>query len=195
MIVQTCRSAVDASMAGSINRELISINPQLLPPPGAPGHHQPMVETMAKRLRQLVKREGLSLEKFGDLAGVSATSAHKWLNGGDVKEANVKKLAAHFGVTPAWIRYGQQAAIEAHEAVDKYSPGLPATAIEVATRWMTLSTERQDALREIIFTMSYIESKFPSMRRSRPSGESYDSIETAFEKDLKRAARRSETVE
>jgi transcriptional regulator with XRE-family HTH domain len=175
-----------------INCRLMRFNPQLLPQGVAAAHHQPMVEAMADRLRKLMKSQGLSYEKFGAIAGVSAQAVQKWFAGGDAKDGPLAKLATHFKVTVAWIRYGdEKAKPSAREASANYG-GLPPAAVDLVTRWMGLSPDRQDALREIIFTMHWVEKRFPAMTRARLKGYSYDELEHAFEKTLRQLKAKSE---
>lgn len=188
-MLHTRSRAEPGSMPRSINRQLMDFNSRLLSDFVRAGHHQLMVETMAARLRQLIESEDLSYDKFGEIAGVSAQAVGKWMKGGDVKEASVQKLASHFKVTATWIRYGGAEKGQARESLAPYSKDLTPIALDVATRWMKLSPERQEAFRDMIFTTSYVEERFPSMKRGRPKGESYDNLETAFEKDMQRKLR------
>jgi transcriptional regulator with XRE-family HTH domain len=168
-------------MAASINRQLTKINPELLSRPKPLEHHQPMVDNdMAGRLKQL--KGDLSYEKFGELAGVSATSVMKWMKGGNVTDASLRRLIAHEpyksqGITVEWIRYGATKA-------EATRGGLTMLAADVAEKWMQLSPERQDWFRDLIFTMHFMESRFPAMRKGRPKGEHYSGFETAVERDM-----------
>lgn len=173
-------------MDGIINRQLTDFNPRLLVPISTSGHHQPMVETMADRLRQL--KGEMSLEQFGALAGVSATSAMKWLKGGNVKDATLKRLLSHEpfrgrGITVEWIRYGSQG-LGLEEPATSGTAGLSVLAIDIARKWMRLSEDRQEWFRDLIFTMHFVEKRFPAMRKGRPKGESYTNLEAAFERDM-----------
>jgi transcriptional regulator with XRE-family HTH domain len=170
-------------MPRSINRQLMKYNPRLLHVERARRDHQPMVEKMADRLRQL--KGDLSYEAFGALAGVSAQSVQKWMAGGNVKDATLRKLlnSEHFkgrGITLEWIRYGDTiAATKAQEG------GLSQLALEVARQWTELSEDRRDWFRDLIFTMRFVEKRFPAMRKGRPRGESYTNMELAFERDMR----------
>lgn len=135
---------------------------------------------MADRLRQL--KGEMSLDEFGALAGVSATSAMKWLKGGNVKDANLEKLVAKEpfksrGVTIEWIRYG--------DAGKGQKVDLSLMAQDIAQRWMGLSSDRQDWFRDLIFTMHFMETRFPAMRKGRPKGEHYSGFESAVEREMR----------
>lgn len=133
-----------------------------------------------------MKGEHLSYEKFGAVAGVSAQAVQKWLNGGDVKEISVQKLSRHYKVAAAWIRYGVGVQPGTEEAPAAYAVGeLSAIAVDVAAKWMTLSLDRQDAFRDMIFTTHWMEARFPAMRKGRPKGETYGQLELAIEKDFR----------
>src|SRR6185369_3478622 len=179
MTRQTSSNGAGVLMPRSINPELTEINCELLHVEHLRGHHQLMVEGMAKRLKKLQKDSGLSLDTFGDIAGVSAQAVQKWMAGGDVKEAHLVKIAKYFKTEVAWIRYGIDAS--AARNVD----GLSSLARAVAERWSTLSADRQEWFRDLIFTTSWMEQRFPAMRKGRPRGEHYDQLETAIEKDFR----------
>lgn len=144
---------------------------------------------MATRLRNLKDSQALSYEKFGEIAGVSAQSVMKWLKGGDAKEINLIKLAKHFGVNAAWIRYGDidpkllsaKGAAGYGESLILLSP----IARDIAAKWNSLSADRQEWFRDLLFTTHWMEKRFPAMRKGRPRGESYDALEAAFERDFR----------
>lgn len=166
----------------SINRRLIEINPQLLHGKVRPAHHQPMVEKdgMVARLKEM--QGELSLEQFGALANKSAQAALKWLKGGNMKDATIHALVSHErfrgrGYTVEWVRYGTKAKDGSNE--------LSLLAQDVARRWMELSSERQDWFRDLIFTMHFMEQRFPIMRKGRPKGEHYSGFERAVEADMR----------
>lgn len=137
-----------------------------------------MVESMASRLQQL--RGDLSYEKFGDIAGVSSTAVMKWLAGGNAKDPPLRKIAARYGTTVEWIRYGTNAL----PGIAQPHGDLTQLAVDIAQRWMSLSSERQEWFRDLIFTIHFVEKRFPAMRKGRPKGESYTNLEAAFERDM-----------
>lgn len=175
--LQALRKGDRASMLASLNRRLMKFNPRLLPVRLSRGHDQPMVDSMARRLKELKDREGLSHDSFGEIAGVSAQSVSKWLKGGDVEERNLAKIAKYFKVEPAWIRYGITAALDGND--------LPHLARGVAERWAELSAERQEWFRDLIFTVHWMERRFPVMKKGRPRGESYGAWEAAMDREVR----------
>lgn len=138
---------------------------------------------MGGRIRKLREGLGLSLQGFGDLVGVSPTAVQKWERGGEIKPATLARVVARVrerepSITEEYLRFGERAMISGD--ID----GLTPLALDIARRWMALSTERQDSFRDLIFTMHFVEKRFPAMRKGRPRGESYDRLEAAFERDM-----------
>ena len=152
-----------------------------------------MVDTMATRLRQLMKGARLSYEKFGLIAEVSPQAVQKWMNGGEVKEACIRKLADYFRVSPAFIRYGVEAPegdlSKLREGNAKYAAELEPGAIELARLWMTLSKDRQEYLRDMVFLTAYTETRYPFLRRGIPTSPNYARFEVECEEDFERRAR------
>lgn len=64
---------------------------------------------MADRVCELIGDDSLpqAVAKI-QLQGGKATvqAVHKWKHGGEISEPNLKALAAAYGSSPAWIRYG-----------------------------------------------------------------------------------------
>lgn len=48
-----------------------------------------------------------SWAKVGEAAGVSAQAAHKWSKGGNISDEQLNKLAAHYGLSPSQLKYGE----------------------------------------------------------------------------------------
>ena len=64
-------------------------------------------ETLSVRLKGLRKRRGLSLQKVGDLVGVSKNSVYKWESGqAHPNIKNLSALAKTFEVEPIFLAYG-----------------------------------------------------------------------------------------
>lgn len=100
----------------------------------------------------------------------------------DAKEAVLEKFAKFFGVTTSFLRgQGGPAAAERVAIYGDLSP----MAIDIARHWSALSSDRQEWFRDILFTMRFVEKRFPAMRRGRPKGESYEKLERAFEQDMR----------
>lgn len=102
------------------------------------------------------------------------------------KDSNLRKLAAYFGVHVDVLRGVEDPpkadpALRASEPLVNYS----ALSLDIAARWMTLSPERQEWFRDLIFTMAFVEGRFPAMRKGRPRGERYTSLEAAIENDFR----------
>lgn len=52
-------------------------------------------------------------------------------------------------------------------------------------KWQSLSPDRQEWFRDLIFTMHFVEKRFPAMKKGRPKGESYSNLERAIEQDMR----------
>lgn len=94
-------------------------------------------------------------------------------------------LAAGFGVTLEQLFNGDDPADpnkkKGGPAEPTRQPPVPGTlsalAIDVARRWEALSDERREWFRDLIFTVSYVEERFPEMRKGAPRGANYPSWE------------------
>lgn len=99
------------------------------------------------------------------------------------KEKTLRQIAGYFGVTTEELR---SAYMPAGEPAAKYRRDeLPTLAQDIARRWLALSPDRQEWFRDLIFTMAFMEERFPAMRKGRPKGESYAHLERAIEQDMK----------
>lgn len=185
--VGTLAELVESVMVGSINRQLTEINCQLLPQPLVVGaSFQPMVEksqTMVERLKEL--KGSMSYVAFGALAGKTGQAAYKWFHGGNVEDSTLRALVSKEpyksqGVTVEWIRYGKIPEPKGSAAPTQLSMA----AMDIARRWMALTPERQDMIRDLIHSMSFLEENFPSMRKRRPKNEHYSAFEAAMARDM-----------
>lgn len=140
-----------------------------------------MVETVPDRLKKVMDGKGWGRGELADAAGVSLQAVHKWMHGGKISPAATKKLAKKAGVTEAWILFGDEAA----PATPEPAGGLSPIAVDLARRWMALSSERQEWFRDLIFTTHMVEERFPAIRKGRPKGEHYAAFEAAVEKDMR----------
>ncbi|WKZ86243.1 helix-turn-helix domain-containing protein [Ralstonia pickettii] len=62
-----------------------------------------------ERLKALMSaKEGATLAVIADACGCTPQAVHKWLKGGDIGYAYLKRLAAYFNVNWIWLRYGEQ---------------------------------------------------------------------------------------
>lgn len=58
------------------------------------------MEVFAQRAREIMAREGLTLQEVARRAGVSHAAVHGWLTLNDVRLSTLRKLAAALGVEP-----------------------------------------------------------------------------------------------
>lgn len=100
------------------------VNPSLLDGRFPMVKNQPMVEkveTFGERFDRL--RGGMSYQALSDAIyrktglRVSAQGMHKWSKGGGIEQDKLKLLAEFFGVTEAWLMYGESPAPTLDEAV------------------------------------------------------------------------------
>lgn len=86
----------------------------------------------------------------------------------------MEKIARLLGVSASWLEHGDaEVAGVAQPAQQELAGTLSALAIDVAKRWEALSDERREWFRDLIFTVSYVEERFPEMRKGAPRGANY----------------------
>lgn len=67
--------------------------------------------SFSDRLSALVRERGISYRELGRRIGVAHVSISKWIQGGaSPTDENLESLAEYFGVTPAFLRYGEEGA-------------------------------------------------------------------------------------
>lgn len=154
-------SGVGSFMNRTMNRRLMAVNCELLPPVLPVVDHQRMVEPLADRLKQI--KGSMSLSDFGELAGVSAQAADKWLKGGNVTDKNLAVLAEKCGVTVQWLRYGN-APRKPGSAKDLGD--LTAEAAEVARAWMRLPVYKQKGYAQGIMVDAAVVDVFPELEKA-----------------------------
>lgn len=71
-------------------------------------------ELTSKRIKELRLGHNLTMEKLSEMIGVSKSTIAKWENGyvENMRQDNIMKLSAIFGVTPAYIMGYDEAEIE-----------------------------------------------------------------------------------
>jgi transcriptional regulator with XRE-family HTH domain len=193
---QARSSAAAGFMARIINRQLMFINSRFLPTDAGPAHHQPMVDkAMASRLKQLMADTGLSRPQIAELAEVSTTAVMKWMKGGNVTDATLRKLVSKEplksrGITVAWIRYGdtQTELPIVGESVPSY---LTPEAVNVARIWMHLSPGRRAKFFEEMAWANFFESKFPPYRLGIANIASHDKFTKSVEADWEKMMRQA----
>lgn len=107
-----------------INSRLMRVNSSLLDTTLGTMKNQPMVEkveTFGERFDKL--RGGMSYQALSDAIyrktqlRVSPQAMHKWSKGGGIEQDKLKLLAEFFGVTEAWLMYGESPPPTLDEAV------------------------------------------------------------------------------
>lgn len=136
-------------------------------------------------LAALMKARGISDNQLAKALFMPQPTVSRIASGvtKEPKEATLRAIADYFGVTTDQLR---GFAAKSGEPAGKYSrEQLPALAHDIAKRWLALSPERQEWFRDLIFTMAFMEERFPAMRKGRPRGESYAHLERAIETDMR----------
>ena len=61
---------------------------------------------MNGRIKELRKKLGLTLEKFGERLGVKKAAVSKWENGDNITDQMFKSICREFNVNEEWLRSG-----------------------------------------------------------------------------------------
>ncbi|MDP1611299.1 MAG: hypothetical protein Q8M11_09585 [Sulfuritalea sp.] len=97
-------------------------------------------------------REFNRRHKQGD---VSIHSAHKWLRGEAIPtQDKLKTLAAWLGVTPEWLRYGENEATNGYAAKE---PALTESDVDLVRQFRRLNTGHRQLVREMLLSLLRIE--------------------------------------
>lgn len=96
-------------------------------------------------------------------------------------EATLDPIARYFNVTTAHLRGKDPLSALIGRGEDPLTP----LAQDVGRKWQSLSPDRQEWFRDLIFTMHFVEKRFPAMKKGRPKGESYSNLERAIEQDMR----------
>lgn len=152
----------------------------------------PTAENAAMNTRQfatplaaLMHARSVSANQLAKATGLPQPTISRIANGStkEPKVASLRILADYFGVRPDQLRDFGTTANEAEPA--RYGrEQLPALAHDIAKRWLSLSSDRQEWFRDLIFNMAFMEERFPAMRKGRPKGESYTALEKALVQDM-----------
>lgn len=62
---------------------------------------------MNERIKELRKKLGLTLEKFGERLGVKRAAVSKWENGDNITDQMFKSICREFNVNEEWLRTGK----------------------------------------------------------------------------------------
>lgn len=157
-----------------------------LPVRGAAGDNAPMNKRELKTpLAALMKARGISDNELARALFMPQPTISRIASGvtKEPKEKTLRAVADYFGVTTDQLR--GFAAPAGGPSAKHSREQLPALAHDIAKRWLALSPERQEWFRDLIFTMAFMEERFPAMRKGRPRGESYAHLEQAIETDMR----------
>ena len=131
----------------------------------------------------LMERDGLSDNGLARLLEMKQPTISRIASGvsRDPDEATLEPIARYFNVTTAYLRGKDPLSLLIGRGEDALSP----LAQDIGRKWQSLSAERQELFRDLIFTMHYMEKRFPAMKKGRPKGESYTNLERAIEQDMR----------
>ncbi|MEP7088374.1 MAG: helix-turn-helix domain-containing protein [Gemmatimonadota bacterium] len=88
-------------------------------------HHLHMQnKARGARIREAIKKAGLTQSEAATACGVARKSVVLWLAGGEIAEDSLAQLCKLTGNTPAWIRYGMSPG--EGEADDRFVAGFAA---------------------------------------------------------------------
>lgn len=134
-------------------------------------------------LAALMKARGVSANQLAKALTLPQPTISRIASGAtkEPKEGTLRLLADFFGVTTDQLRgFATAEATPARYGREQ----LPALAHDIAKRWLSLSADRQEWFRDLIFTMAFMEERFPAMRKGRPKGETYAALERAIVQDM-----------
>lgn len=77
-------------------------------------------ETMGERVREALRGAGLNATTAAKLLGVGRHTVSRWLNGDDIPERELARIAERTGRSRAWLRYG---ITDKGVAVERYVTG------------------------------------------------------------------------
>ena len=97
--------------------------------------------TMGKRIRFYRTKQGLSLEKLGDMLGIQRTAILKYENGSveNIKRSTIKRMSEIFGVSPCYLMWGE----ETETTVTQLPKGLTDTERQLLAAFRALNAQGQ----------------------------------------------------
>ena len=115
--------------------------------------------TMGERIRFYRTKQGLSLEKLGDMLGVQRTAILKYENGSveNIKRSTIKRMAEIFGVSPCYLMWGE----ETETTVTQLPKGLTDPERQLLAAFRALNADGQQTL----LTMAESLGLNPSMKK------------------------------
>jgi len=143
--------------------------------------------TYAARLKRARKHKGLNQTELAALLGLKPQAIQyleeeKNAARGSKHTANIARIC---GVDAHWLASGEGQMLLADNKVQQqeatYGPGGANDAREVAIAWSKLSPGNQQWVREMVFILAAVDTRFPWFRRGRPAAKSYDVYERGIE--------------
>ena len=115
--------------------------------------------TMGERIRFYRTKQGLSLEKLGDMLGVQRTAILKYENGSveNIKRSTIKRMAEIFGVSPCYLMWGE----ETETTVTQFPRGLTDSERQLLAAFRALNADGQ----QYVLSTVQMCSNNPSMKK------------------------------
>lgn len=144
--------------------------------------------TYAARLKRAREHAKLNQTGLADELGLKPQAIQYLENPsnnarGSKHTANIARIC---GVNAHWLETGKGTMLaEGHAAKqpDAEYEALPREAREVARAFTKLSTGNQHWVRDMIFMLAAVDTRFPWFRRGKPSGKSYEAYERGIEQN------------
>lgn len=70
-----------------------------------------VTESLGQRINDQLQEKQLTISQLSDSLKVSRQSLYKWINKNQISDNNLSRLSDFFGVSPAWLKYGDAALI------------------------------------------------------------------------------------
>lgn len=145
-------------------------------------------------LRRARENAKLTQEAVGKLFGISRSSVAQWeaANGTAPELERLPTLARAYGCSiDQLLGIAELAATSKKATAAPPTPDLSPEALHMARAWMQLSPARRASYHEEIVWTSVFERKFPYYRIGRPTGESYDKLESSIEANWEKMMRQA----
>ncbi len=122
------------------------------------------MNTIGERIRQLRKSEGLTLEKFGERIGITASSCSTIESGkSNPSDQTIRSICREFGVNEMWLRYGD-------DGGEMYQPR--SREEELGAYLKSMLADRPEAFRTRLLT---------ALLRFDPDGPEWDLLEKIYD--------------
>lgn len=144
--------------------------------------------TYAARLAKARKHAGLNQTELARALTIKPQAIQYLENPANAARGSkhTTNIARICGVDAHWLASGYGAMLPAGNHVRQ--PGaeynaLGKDALEVARAWAKLSPGNQQWVRDMVFMLAAVDTRFPWFRRGKPAGKSYEAYENGIEQN------------